>query len=97
MTATSETVSGNASVGVVLLPGDINGDGQRTSADVAALITALTDLDHYQSMYHLNPADFITAVDVDGDTFITNADIQALICLIANTGGNGGTAACIRR
>ena len=46
--ATSGAISGAASVNVVWLKGDLNGDGQLTTSDVAAMVTALADLNGYQ-------------------------------------------------
>jgi hypothetical protein len=60
--------------------GDINRDGQRTVADVSALMGALADLSAYQSA---NP-DLLAVADTTGDNMVTNADIQGLINLLAN-------------
>jgi len=60
--------------------GDINRDGQRTVADVSALMGALADLSAYQSA----DPDLLAVADTTGDNMVTNADIQGLINLLAN-------------
>lgn len=89
--ATSGAISGTAAVTVSYLKGDVNIDGSRTSADVAAMMNALVDLPTFQSSNGLSAGNLTAILDVNGDGAITNADLQSLISLIAN-GGGGGSA-----
>ena len=63
--------------------GDVNGDGQRTTADMVALMRALANGFN-------NSPDFLAVADVDGDHAVTNRDIQALITLLASDAANSG-------
>ena len=74
------------------LAGDINRDGRVTMADVSALITALTDLQAYQSSHPgmTDPTLFLDVADVNGDAHVNNADIQALISFLASNNGRIG-------
>jgi hypothetical protein len=72
-----------------LLLGDINRDGQRTAADLQALMTALTDLNTYQSVKNLFGADLLAVADINRDNAVDNADIQALIHLLITNGVGG--------
>ena len=93
--ATSGAVSGAAPVNVVWLKGDLNGDGQLTASDVAAMMTALVDLNGYQTQRGLSNADLLTIADVNNDGAIDNRDMQAIISLLANASmvaaGGGGS------
>ena len=66
------------------LLGDFDRDGQLTSADISAMLKALTDLDGYQKWAGLSIADLLAIGDLDGDQSVTNADLQALLRLVAN-------------
>ena len=88
--ATSGAISGTAAVTVSYLKGDVNIDGARTPADVAAMMNALVDLPTFQSSNGLSAGNLTAILDVNGDGAITNADVQSLISLIANGGGGGG-------
>jgi O-glycosyl hydrolase len=93
VTATSAAVTGSATASITLLAGDINGDGQRTVADVSTLMTALMDMTAYQTGYGLTPNDAMTVGNLDGDSAITNLDVQAMIILLANAGGGASAPA----
>jgi hypothetical protein len=67
-----------------VVAGDINRDGQRTVADISALLGALADLSAYQSANKLSDLDLLAVADTTGDNMVTNADIQGLIYLLAN-------------
>ena len=72
---------------IPLLLGDINGDGQRTMADVVALMSALANPTPNQ----LNQ--LASVADVNNDGHVNNLDIQSLLCLLANdaaAAGGGG-------
>ncbi|HEY2759674.1 MAG TPA: hypothetical protein VGI75_03005, partial [Pirellulales bacterium] len=85
--ATSGSISGTAALSVSYLKGDANIDGNLTTADVAAMMVALVDLPSYQSNHSLSNADMAAILDVNGDSAISNADLQALISAVANAGG----------
>ena len=74
----------------VRLPGDFDLDGQVTSADVAAMLQSLTDLNKFQANNKLSAAELLAIGDLNGDGRINNADIQALLDLL--TGQNLGNA-----
>jgi endonuclease I len=77
------TLSGS----VAYLRGDFNIDGQLTSADVHAMLNALTDLKAYESTNHLNNGDLLAIGDFNGDGKVANNDIQLLLDSIAGGGG----------
>jgi O-glycosyl hydrolase len=87
VTATSAATNGSAVASVTILPGDVDGDGQRTVADVGSLMTALTDITTYQGSHSLSPNDVLAACNLDGDGAVTNLDLQAMIVPLANAGG----------
>ena len=77
--------------------GDLNRDGQITMADIPSLMTALSDLSSYRST-HPDVSDMthlLDVADVNGDGIINDADLQALISLVANNAasGHGGLTA----
>jgi hypothetical protein len=85
--ATSGATSGSAMANVTILAGDLDGDGQRTVADVGTFTTALADIPTYEGSYNLSPSDALAACNLDGDGAVTNLDLQAMIVLLANSGG----------
>jgi hypothetical protein len=95
--ATVGMVSGTANVNIAWLKGDIDGNGSRNVSDMFALMVALTDLSAYQSNRNLAPSDLTAIADIDGDASVTNADVQALLNLLAgdaapgSAGGSGAT------
>jgi hypothetical protein len=93
ITAASGLTSGSATAGITLLTGDIDGDGQRTSADITALLTALTDLNVYQSSHSLSQNDLIAVCDLNRDGAVTNADIQTMLDLIISISGSSSASA----
>ncbi len=74
------------------VPGDFNRDGQVTSADVPAMLLALTDLNAYTSTNSLNPTQLAAIGDFDGSGTVTNHDIQGLLDLVATLGGGSAVA-----
>ncbi len=70
------------------LRGDFNRDGHVTSADIAAMLVALTDLNAYKTARNLTDANLLTIADVDASGKVTNADVQALLTLLKNGGGS---------
>ena len=73
--------------------GDFNRDGHTTSADISAMMTALADLNGYQSTNSLTSDQLLQIGDLSGDGQLTNADVQSLIVAIANAGGAGSLSA----
>jgi endonuclease/exonuclease/phosphatase family metal-dependent hydrolase len=69
-----------------LLKGDFNLDGVVTSADIKAMLAALTDLPSYQSSQMLTAAELLKVGDLNSDGKITNTDIQSLLSLLAGSG-----------
>lgn len=75
-------------------PGDFDRDGHANVADVAAAESALADLIKYRSSHgNMTAAQLVSIGDLNGDTMVTNADLQGLIVLLANGGGGGLIAA----
>ena len=72
-----------------VLRGDVNLDGHLTSADVVALMNALTDLSGYQAAHFPTSPDLMRdVVDIDGDGTINNADLQFLLTTLKSGGGS---------
>jgi autotransporter-associated beta strand protein len=71
-----------------LVPGDFNRDGRVDGSDVAAMLTALTDLNTFKARNGLSSADLLSIGDIDGSGAVTNADINALIGLLRSGGGS---------
>ncbi|HTQ40002.1 MAG TPA: SBBP repeat-containing protein [Pirellulales bacterium] len=59
--------------------GDFNRDGVVDSADINAMMAALTNLSNYTTDYDLSPAQLLAIGDFNGDGVITNADLQGLL------------------
>ncbi len=87
-------LGGTLSVLATYYAGDINRDSHVTVADVSALMTALSDLSNYQSSHSgmTDPQFFRDVADVNGDGQVNNADLQALISLVANGPDSGSGA-----
>ncbi len=68
---------------VTPLIGDINQDGAISSADVTALMTALSNENAYQSLHTFTAGDLAFILDVNHNGIIDNADLQAEINLVA--------------
>ena len=76
------------------VPGDFNRDGQVTVADVSAMVSALSDLNDYQSANTLTTQQLSQIGDLNGDGIVNNADLQGLISSLAsNTSGGGSLTA----
>ncbi len=75
------------------VPGDFNRDGQVTSADIPAMLSALTDLNAYASTHSLNLTQLAAIGDFDSSGTVTNRDIQGLLDLIASQAGGGEATA----
>jgi uncharacterized repeat protein (TIGR03803 family) len=77
---------------LVHFPGDFNLDGQVTSADIPAMLQALTDLNTFQADNKLSTEDLLAIGDTNGDGNINNADLQQLLDLIAHPNPGNATA-----
>jgi hypothetical protein len=73
-------------------PGDLNRDGKLTSADLGAMLRALTDIPTYQLNNQLTPAQFIAIADLSGDGVVSNVDIQAFLNALAGQESGSGAA-----
>jgi hypothetical protein len=73
--------------------GDWNRDGQVTSADILAMLVALTDLNSYAISNSLSPTQLAAIGDFDNSGSVTNRDIQGLLDLVASLPGDGSVAA----
>lgn len=94
---------------VTLARGDINQNGSVGVADISALMSALSDLNSYESgslqfagtstFVRANHAtafdlpDLLDVADVNQDGVVDSKDLQAEIALVANGGGAAGFAA----
>ncbi len=72
----------------LLVLGDFNRDGQLSAEDVSAMLSALADLNAYQSVKGLSDAALVLLGDLNGDHAVTNADLQSLLDLIASGQGS---------
>jgi hypothetical protein len=63
--------------------GDFNLDHSVSTADIPAMLDALTDLSTFQATHQLSNAELLGLGDMDGDCKITNTDLQPLLDLVA--------------
>jgi hypothetical protein len=71
------------------LRGDVNLDGHVNSADILALMNALSDLSGYQAAHFpTSPNLMLDLADVNGDNKVTDADLQGLLNLLKTGGGS---------
>lgn len=75
----------------VVLPGDFNRDNHVNASDLAAMMNALSDLNAYKSAKGLDATGLLAIGDINGDSKVTNADLQSLISLL-RTGSGSNTA-----
>jgi endonuclease/exonuclease/phosphatase family metal-dependent hydrolase len=73
----------------LLLRGDLNQDGSVTSADISQMLSALSDMNGYQSSHSISAhlfstADMLAVADINRDGVINNADLQALLLELQN-------------
>jgi hypothetical protein len=61
------------------IPGDFNRDGHVNSADIPAMLAALTDLQNYEIAKGLNDSQLKSIGDLNNDGKVDNADIQSLL------------------
>lgn len=84
---------GGLRVGHVAIAGDLDRDGSVSIADLGSMMTAVNNVNAYQTSKGLSAADLTTVGDVSGDNAFNNADLQALIVHLANLAAAGGAAA----
>jgi len=73
--------------------GDVNGDVHVDVADISAEMSALTNVTAFENNYGpshlvLNTDELYAVLDQNHDGMINNADVQALIVLLADGGGS---------
>jgi len=74
--------------------GDFDQNGKTELADVATMVTALTDLNAYKAAHNnLTDAQLLAIGDVDADGKVTNADLQKLLGVLASGTGTGSLTA----
>ena len=79
-------------VAPLTLLGDINQDQHVNALDIAAMTTALTDLNAYKAAHPgLTEANLLSIADLNSDGKWNNADLQGLVTYIKS--GNGSVAA----
>jgi hypothetical protein len=95
VSSTAQFVVGNIRVGslaVDRVPGDFNFDGHVNSADISAMLTALTDVRTFKSTYGVSDLGMLAIGDINHDGSVTNTDIQALLNSLIGGGGSGVSA-----
>jgi len=65
------------------LRGDFSGDRLVDAADIAAMLTAVTDLDAFKANRVLSDADLVAIGDFTADGFVMNDDIQPMLNYVA--------------
>ena len=55
----------------------------------------MADLSGYDASHSLTNQQLLDVADINGDKNVTNADLERLICLLANGGGNPSGGATI--
>lgn len=68
---------------VIWIKGDYNLDGKLTNTDIQALISALTNLNLYQSTKGMSNEEYLAICDINGDGLVTTKDVQSLMNLLA--------------
>jgi len=74
-----------------IMRGDFNLDGEKTAADIPLMLQALANPSAYKAANNnMSSMEFTAIADVNQDGVVSNADLQALLNLLA--GGGGGTS-----
>ena len=84
-------VSGSSLTSLTLtatIRGDFSRNGHVNAADVPPMLTALADLNAFQSARGLTATDLLAIGDVDHDSKVTNSDLQPLLNLLKSSGGS---------
>ena len=72
--------------------GDLNFDGKLTTADIQAMISALTNLPTFESQHGLSNGYLLDIADLNGDGVVNNADVSALLTRLATATVGTGSA-----
>lgn len=84
--STGELVPGTPPA--LLAAGDVNRDGHINATDVAAMITALSDLYAYTAAHPpLTYGDAVSVLDLNSDGLASNSDLQVLLDKLKSGGG----------
>jgi hypothetical protein len=67
-----------------IMQGDFNLDGKANAADIQVMLSAMTDLDVYQTAHNLSDTELLAIGDLDRSGVINNADLQSLLTLLAS-------------
>ena len=78
-----------------LVPGDFDRNFQRDAGDIQAMLSALSNLTSYRTAKNLTPAELLSVGDLDGNSAITNSDVQSLLNLLALSTASGGSLAAV--
>jgi hypothetical protein len=77
---------------VTPLIGDIDQNGFVNTADINAMLVALTDVNFYQASKSFTASDTLFELDMNRDGSISNFDIQAMLDYIASSGSGSVSA-----
>jgi hypothetical protein len=72
---------------------DFNGDGVVTVADLAPMLSAMSDTQTFMTANNLSSDDLLSMGDLNGAGNVTNADVQGLINMLANGSGSASLSA----
>ena len=72
--------------------GDLNFDGAVTTADVPAMLSALTNLATFKLLHGLSSGYLLDIADMNGDGAVTNADIAGLLAHFTMVTGTGSVS-----
>ena len=72
--------------------GDLNFDGKLTTADIQAMISALTNLPTFESQHGLSNGYLLDIADLNGDGVVNNADISSLLTHLSALAKGTGSA-----
>ena len=77
------------------IPGDFNFDGKLDAADVTAMMQALANMKTFEADHGLTDDQLLALGDIDDSGSFTNADLQKLISVLADTPGGSGALAAV--
>ena len=75
----------------VPLAGDFNRDNHVNTADVAAMVAALTNLSAYVADNGLSNFDLLAIADLNHNGVVNNADVQSMLVYVAAGGGSASS------
>jgi autotransporter-associated beta strand protein len=86
ITASGE-ITPTGALGPTFLKGDVNVSGQVTTADIPALLQALTNLAGYRTAHPtFTDEQYLTLLDINNDGVVSNADIQPMLAIFSGAG-----------